>query len=68
LLRELIYHKQTTAQTWPQGIIELLLAADQACKAARHADTGRTLTVYHALGTLMPSPSEGPPRQRGFSS
>lgn len=39
LLRELIYQKETTAQAWPQGIIELLLAADQACKAARDADT-----------------------------
>jgi hypothetical protein len=24
--------------------------------------------VYHLLGTLMPYPSEDPPRQRGFSS
>jgi transposase len=39
LLRELIYQKETTAQAWPQGLIELLLAADQACKAARHSDT-----------------------------
>jgi transposase len=39
LLRELIYQKETTAQAWPQGLIELLLAADQACKAARQADT-----------------------------
>ena len=39
LLRELIYQKETTAQAWSQGLIELLLAADQACKAARQADT-----------------------------
>ncbi|WP_036774116.1 IS66 family transposase, partial [Polaromonas glacialis] len=39
LLRELIYQKETTAQAWPQGLIELLLAADQACKAARQTDT-----------------------------
>lgn len=38
-LAELIYQKETTAQAWPQGLIELLLAADQACKSARDTDT-----------------------------
>jgi len=56
LLRELIYQKETTAQAWPQGIIELLLAADQACKAARDTDTvlqssqiGDFVSQYRAL-------------------
>lgn len=39
LLRELIFQKETSTQTWAQHIIDTLLAADQACKAARAADT-----------------------------
>lgn len=39
LLRELIYQKETSTQAWPQKMIDTLLAADRACKAAREADT-----------------------------
>ena len=75
LLRELIYQKETTAQAWPQSLIELLLAADQACKAARQADT--TLqsaqveafaSQYRALvddGQAQNLPAAKAPGQRG---
>jgi transposase len=39
LLRELIFQKETSTQAWPQHIINTLLVADQACKAAREANT-----------------------------
>ena len=52
LLRELIYQKQTTAQAWPQGIIELLLAAEQACKAARQSDTALQAVQFEGFGML----------------
>ena len=74
-LRELIYQKETTAQAWPQGLIELLLAADQAWKAARQSDTAlqssqleafasqyRTL-VQEGQAQNMPAPKT--PGQRG---
>lgn len=75
LLRELIYQKETTAQAWPQGLIELLLAADQACKAARQADTALESSQveafarqYRALvheGQAQNTPAPRAPGQRG---
>lgn len=75
LLRELIYQKETTAQAWPQGLIELLLAADQACKAARQADAALQpaqvedfASQYRALvheGQAQNLPAAKAPGQRG---
>lgn len=75
LLRELVYQKETTAQAWPQGLIELLLAAEQACKAARQADTAlQSLQLeafasqYRALvheGQAQNLPAAKAPGQRG---
>ena len=75
LLRELIYQKKTTAQAWPQGLIELLLAAEQACKAARQADTALQssqleafASQYRALvqeGQAQNLPAAKVPGQRG---
>ena len=75
LLRELIYQKETTAQAWPQGLIELLLAAEQACKAARQADTALQssqleafASQYRALvqeGQAQNLPAAKVPGQRG---
>ena len=75
LLRELIYQKETTAQAWPQGLIELLLAADRACKAARQADTALQpsqiedfASQYRALvheGQAQNTPAAKTPGQRG---
>ena len=39
LPRELIFQKKTHTQPWSQNIIDTLLAAQQACKAARAANT-----------------------------
>ena len=75
LLRELIYQKETTAQVWPQGLIELLLAADQVCKAARQADRAlhplqfkAFASQYRALvheGQAQNMPAPKTPGQRG---
>ena len=75
LLRELVYQKETTAQAWPQGIIELLLAADLACKAARQAETvlpsaqvEAFASQYRALvheGQAQNLPAAKTPGQRG---
>lgn len=75
LLRELVYQKETTAQAWAQGLIELLLAANQACKAARQADTAvqsaqveAFASQYRALvheGQAQNMPAPKAPGQRG---
>lgn len=75
LLRELIYQKETTAQAWAQGLIELLLAADRACHVAREADTvlqssqiEAFASQYRALvqeGQAQNTPALKTPGQRG---
>ena len=51
LLRELIYQKETTAQAWPQNMIDTLLGAEQTCKAAREANSVLTGAQIEAFVT-----------------
>jgi transposase len=75
LLRELIFQKETRTQAWPQQIIDTLLAADQACKAAREANTVLTAAQIEAFcaqyrahvqdGQAQNRPEPKKPGQRG---
>jgi transposase len=49
LLRELVFIGETTAQTWPQHMMEVLLAAQDACRKARAANTELTAESIEAI-------------------
>lgn len=51
LLRELIYQKETTTQAWSQKMIDTLLQAEQACKAAREANAVLTAVQIETVVT-----------------
>ena len=75
LLRELIFQKETSTQTWAQHIIDTLLGAHQACKAARETGTVLEPTQIEAFvsqyraqvqdGQAQNTPEPKKPAQRG---
>ncbi|MEC5164277.1 IS66 family transposase, partial [Janthinobacterium sp. CG_S6] len=55
LLRELVYVKEITGQTWPDAMTNLLLSANKLCEAARQKQTMFSADNVAAFRTLYDS-------------